>query len=211
MVIPLKNTFKCSIRTIPKHQVLISQPLAKATLPCILFALELVCLGEYAITLRCLIWKHTFSRLYFLLLRNYRFTILNEAVTLFVLLLQEYSTKQLTSLVNCGTGSHFSKKAKQRLLVVIEETEKSRTRWHIHRRECKSRWRNSRSILWPRGDFHVKVDLGTFLRISIILDFYMHMFYYLWRPLIFIYLLATRRPYQNLKNSRNLKLFWKVL
>lgn len=41
---------------------------------------------------------------------------------------KEYSTKQLTSLVNCGTGSHFSKKAKQRLLIVIEETERLRTR-----------------------------------------------------------------------------------
>ncbi|XP_046842734.1 syndetin-like [Xenia sp. Carnegie-2017] len=39
---------------------------------------------------------------------------------------KEYSTKQLTSLVNCGTGSHFSKKEKQRLLNVIEETEKQR-------------------------------------------------------------------------------------
>ena len=141
---------------------------------------------------------------------NYRFTILNEAVTLFVLLLQEYSTKQLTSLVNCGTGSHFSKKAKQRLLVVIEETEKSRTRWHIHKRECKSRWRNSRSILWPRGDFHVKVDLGTFLRISIILDFYMHMFYYLWRPLIFIYLQQQKfEIILRLRSSLISKLGWK--
>ena len=42
--------------------------------------------------------------------------------------IQEYSTKQLISLVNCGTGSHFSKKAKQRLLIVIEETERFRTR-----------------------------------------------------------------------------------
>ena len=62
-------------------------------------------------------------------LRTVHITMLDiEAVIILVLLLQEYSTKQLTSLVNCGTGSHFSKKAKQRLLVVIEETERSRTR-----------------------------------------------------------------------------------
>lgn len=42
--------------------------------------------------------------------------------------LQEYSTKQLTSLVTCGVGSHVTKKGKQKLLSIIEDMERSKPR-----------------------------------------------------------------------------------
>lgn len=41
---------------------------------------------------------------------------------------KEYSTKQLTSLVTCGVGSHVTKKGKQKLLSIIEDMERSKSR-----------------------------------------------------------------------------------
>lgn len=41
---------------------------------------------------------------------------------------KEYSAKQLTSLVTCGVGSHLTKKGKQKLLSIIEDMERSKTR-----------------------------------------------------------------------------------
>ncbi|RMX47301.1 hypothetical protein pdam_00012684 [Pocillopora damicornis] len=41
---------------------------------------------------------------------------------------QEYSAKQLTSLVTCGVGSHVTKKGKQKLLSIIEDMERSKAR-----------------------------------------------------------------------------------
>ena len=41
---------------------------------------------------------------------------------------QEYTAKQLTSLVTCGVGSHVTKKGKQKLLAVIEDMERSKAR-----------------------------------------------------------------------------------
>ena len=46
----------------------------------------------------------------------------------FVLGFQEYTAKQLTSLVTCGVGSHVTKKGKQKLLAVIEDMERSKAR-----------------------------------------------------------------------------------
>lgn len=41
---------------------------------------------------------------------------------------KEYTTKQLTSLVTCGVGSHVTKKGKQKLLSIIEDMERSKPR-----------------------------------------------------------------------------------
>lgn len=41
---------------------------------------------------------------------------------------QEYTAKQLTSLVTCGVGSHVTKKGKQKLLAIIEDMERSKAR-----------------------------------------------------------------------------------
>ena len=43
--------------------------------------------------------------------------------------MQEYSVRQRRSLVTCGTGSHISKKAKNKLLDILEDMEKARVKW----------------------------------------------------------------------------------
>ena len=54
--------------------------------------------------------------------------VLTKSPLLFVFGLQEYTSKQLTSLVTCGVGSHVTKKGKQKLLAIIEDMERSKAR-----------------------------------------------------------------------------------
>ena len=46
--------------------------------------------------------------------------------TVFGIMLQEYSSKQLQSLVVVGVGSRINKKSRQRLLTIADETDRKK-------------------------------------------------------------------------------------